>query len=165
MSVVSSHRSTRRTASARLRTFTLFTLLLLNLQFFIGMLVNLYIQVPAIHPGANSSNYFPGVVQGIVWAMVSSPLALLVHVALGLLLGVASFILIGLTIASRRPSWIILSVLGWVGVVGAGFNGASFLNYGHDLSSLLMSTGYVLAMISYTLVLALVGKSETLSHE
>lgn len=161
MSAVSSQRSTRRTASSRLRTLTLLTLLLLNVQFFIGMLVNLYIQVPAIHPGANASNYFLGVVQGIRWALVSGAVVLLVHVALGLLLGLASFILMGLAIASRRLSWIIFSVLGWMGVVGAGFNGASFLNYGHDLSSLLMSTGFALAMISYTLGLALAGKGET----
>ena len=165
MLAVSARRSTRRTAVSRLRTLTLLTLLLLNVQFFIGMLVNLYIQVPAIHPGANSSNYFLGVVQGIVWALVSGPLALLVHVALGLLLVLVSFILMGLAIASRRLSWIISSILGWIGVVGAGFNGASFLNYGHDLSSLLMSTGFVLAMVSYMLGLALAGKGEALSCE
>ena len=165
MSAVSSQRTTGRSASSRLRTLTLLTLLLLNVEFFIGMLVNLFIQVPTIHPGASSLNYFLGVVQGVGWALVSGPLALLVHVALGLLLGLASFVLMGLAIASRRPAWIVATILGWIGVVGAGFNGASFLNYGHDFSSLLMSTGFVLAMISYTLGFALAGKGEALSFE
>ena len=158
MSELSSHTSVPRSAPSALRTLTLLTLLLLNVEFFIGMLVNLYVQVPAVHPGAGSSNYFLGVVQGVGWALALSPLALLIHVVLGLLLGLASFTLIGIAIASRRWSWIVPSLLGWIGVVGAGFNGASFLNYGHDFSSLLMSSGFVLAMISYTLGLALAGK-------
>jgi hypothetical protein len=43
------------------------------------------------------------------------------------------------------------TVLGWIGVFAAGFNGASFLNYGHDFSSLLMTIGFLLALISYAL--------------
>lgn len=158
MSELLSRASATRSRSSKLRTIMLLTLLLLNVEFFIGMLVNLYVQIPATHMGANSANYFSGVVQGIGWALVSSPLALFGHVVLGLLLGLASFTLIGFAIASRRWSWIISSVLGWIGVVGAGFNGASFLNYGHDFSSLLMSTGFGLAMIAYTLGLALAGR-------
>jgi hypothetical protein len=119
------------------------------------MLVNLYIQVPAIHPGANSSNYFPGVIQGVAWVLVSGPLALLIHAGIGLLLGLASFILLGLALASRNWTSIITSLLGWIGIVGTGLNGASFLNYGHDFSSLLLSTGFVLATIAYTLDFAL----------
>ncbi|MHB8596446.1 MAG: hypothetical protein ACYDER_06505 [Ktedonobacteraceae bacterium] len=116
MSELSSHTSTTQTAPAPLRTLTLLTLLLLEVQFFVGMLVNLYVQVPAIHPGANSSNYFSGVVQGVIWALVYSPLALIIHVVLGLLLALASFILIGFAIASRRRGWITISILGWIGV-------------------------------------------------
>jgi hypothetical protein len=160
MSDVSSHINARRSAPSRLRTFTLLTLLLLNVQFFLGMLVNLFIQIPVVHPGANSSNYFLGMAQGIAWTLLSGPPALLFHVALGLLLVLASSLLMGLAIASRYRSWIIASILGWVGIVGAGFNGASFLNYGHDLSSLLMSTGFVLAMIAYMLGFALADKNE-----
>lgn len=155
---LSSRTNTAQTSSSPLRSIMLLTLLLLNIQFFIGMLVNLYVQVPSVHPGANASNYFLGVVQGVGWALVASPLALLVHIVLGLLLVLASFIVIGFAIASRRRAWIILSILGWIGIVGAGFNGASFLNYGHDFSSLLMSTGFVLAMIAYTLGVAITGE-------
>jgi len=74
-----------------------------------------------------------------------------VHAAVGLLLVLASFILVGLSIAARQRAWMFLSLIGWIGVVGAGFNGASFLNYGHDFSSLLMSVGFLLATICYTI--------------
>lgn len=162
MPELASQINTTQTASSPLRSLTLFTLLLLEVQFIIGMLVNLYVQVPAVHPGANASNYFLGIVQGVGWALIASPLALLVHIVLGLLLFLASSIVVGFAIASRRRAWIILSILGWIGIVGAGFNGASFLNYGHNFSSLLMSTGFVLSMIAYTLSFAFAGKKGNL---
>lgn len=144
-----------RTKTGRLHTFAGIALLLLATQFLIGMVVNLYVQVPSTHPGAGASEYFSGVVQGVIWAMTHSTLALLVHTVLGLLLVLASFVLIGLAIASRHRLWIVLSILGWIGVCGAGFNGASYLNYGHDFSSLLMSVGFLLATVCYTLVFSL----------
>lgn len=126
-------------------------LLLLAAQFLIGMVANLYVQLPSVHPGSNAPNYFLGVVQGVVWALRHGTWALVIHVVLGFLLGLASLLLIGLSIAAQQRGWIILSGIGWIGVMGAGFNGASFLNYGHDFSSLLMSIGFLLATISYTI--------------
>ncbi len=58
MSELSSRTGAARSASSRLRVLTLLTLLLLDGEFFIGMLVNLYVQVPTVHTGAGSSNYF-----------------------------------------------------------------------------------------------------------
>jgi hypothetical protein len=139
------------TTPSMLRTITATTLILLVVQFLLGMVVNLFIQLPSVHPGAQAPEYFSGVVQGVAWALVHSQLGLLLHVVVGLLLGIASFVLLGLAIASRRRAWIITSILGWIGIVGAGFNGASFLNYGHDFSSLLMSIGFILALVSYAI--------------
>jgi len=147
----SSRIETTKTSLSMLRTITAITLLLLAIQFLIGMVVNLFVQVPSAHPGVGASNYFQGVVQGVAWALVHAPLALLFHVILGLLLFLASLLLIGLAIVSRRRAWIVTSLLGWLGIMAAGFNGASFLNYGHDFSSLIMSTGFLLAVISYAI--------------
>ncbi len=151
MQITTSRIMTTKTISSRLRTIAAITLILLAIQFLVGMVVNLYVQVPSVHPGASASNYFVGVVQGVVWAMVHSELALVIHTVLGLLLVLASFILIGFAVAYRQRAWIITSLLGWVGIVGAGFNGASFLNYGHNFSSLLMSIGFLVAMVSYVI--------------
>lgn len=139
-----------KTTPSLIRMITASVLLLLSIEYLIGMVVNLYVQIPSIHPGAGAAEFFSGVVQGVAWGLVQGPWALVIHVILGLLLGLASFILIGLAIASRHRIWIISSLLGWTGIVGAGFNGASFLNYGHDFSSLLMSIGFLLAAISYS---------------
>ncbi len=142
---------TTKTTPGMLHLIAGITLLLLAAQFLVGMIVNLYVQLPSVHPGTGASNFFLGGVQGIVWALGHGTWAIVVHVALGLLLVFASFLLIGLSLASRQRAWILLSLTGWIGVVGAGFNGASFLNYGHDISSLLMSVGFLLATISYTI--------------
>lgn len=138
-----------KTTPSLIRMITVSVLLLLAIEYLIGMVVNLYVQIPSAHPGAGAAEYFSGAVQGVAWGLVQGPWALVIHVIIGLLLGLASFILIGLAIASRQRLWIISSLLGWIGIVGAGFNGASFLNYGHDFSSLLMSIGFLLAAISY----------------
>ena len=131
------------------------TLVLLAAQFLIGMVVNLFVTVPAVHPGANASNYFLGVVQGVAWALVHAPFWLLIHVIIGLLLFLGVIGQIGFAIASRRRERILISVLGFIGVVFAGLNGASFLNYGADISSLLMSIGFLVAAVSYTIGLSL----------
>jgi hypothetical protein len=147
--------SMTRSVPSLLRPLTLLTLLLLAAEFLIGMVVNLYVQIPAAHPGANASQYFPGVVQGVGWALTLSPLALLVHVVLGLLLMLDSSIIVGCAIASRRMSCVRLSILGWMMIVGAGFNGASFLNYRHNFSSMMMSSQSIVATAAYILCFVL----------
>lgn len=126
-------------------------LLLLAIQFLVGMLVNLFVVVPAAHPGTNAPNYFVGVAQGVAWALGNTVAALRLHVIVGLLLFLDALALIALAIASRRRAWIVSSLLGLLGIMAAGFNGASFMNYGHDFSSLFMSIGFLTAVIAYAL--------------
>lgn len=139
----------KRTSYRALRTLTLIILLLLAAQFLVGMLVNLFVVVPANHPGAHPSEYFSGVVTGVLWVLGDGTLWLRVHAIIGFALLLSSLILLGLAIVSRRRAWIIASIFGLLGIVGAGFNGASFLNYGEDFSSLLMAIGFLVAVIPY----------------
>lgn len=139
----------KRTSYRALRTLTLIILLLLAAQFLVGMLVNLFVVVPANHPGAHPSEYFSGVVTGVLWVLGNATLWLRVHAIIGLALFLAAIILLVLAIVSRRRAWIIASIFGLLGIVAAGFNGASFLNYGEDFSSLFMSIGFLLAVIPY----------------
>ena len=132
-------------------------LLALGLQFLLGMLTNLYVQVPSAHPGAQAPEYFSGVAQGVVWALAQSALWLRLHVLLGLLVFIGAIALLVRAIQIRSRTWIILASLGLLGIIGAGFNGASFMNYGHDLSSLIMSATFLLAMIAYLIGLYMRG--------
>ncbi len=145
-SSVSKNRST-----SLVRGLNAILLILLAAQFLVGMLVNLFVQVPAVHPGTNADNYFVGVAQGVIWALGNATLYLLLHVILGLLLFVGSIVQLILAIIARRRAWIVVSIFGLLGIMAAGFNGASFMNYGHDFSSLLMAIGFLLAAIPYTI--------------
>ena len=149
MQSTASHSVEKRTSYRALRTLTLIILLLLAAQFLVGMLVNLFVVVPVNHPGAHPSEYFSGVVTGVLWVLGDGTLWLRVHAIIGLALFLASIILLVLAIASRRRAWIISSIFGLLGIVAAGFNGASFLNYGEDFSSLLMAIGFLVAVIPY----------------
>jgi hypothetical protein len=42
------------------------------------------------------------------------------------------------------------AILGLIGVLGAGFNGGSFLNYHQDFSSMIMATGFAVAVVAYS---------------
>ena len=132
-----------------LKVLTLVILILLAAQFLIGMLVNLFVVVPSAHPGTNAPEYFSGVVTGVLWVLGHGTLWLWLHAIVGLALFLCSLVLLGLSIAARRRAWIISSLFGLLGIMTAGFNGASFLNYGHDFSSLLMSIGFLIAVIPY----------------
>jgi hypothetical protein len=105
----------------------------------IGMDVNLFVVIPAQHPGARPSSYFSGSVRSVAWAVAHGAPALVVHAVLGLVLGL---LVIGVAVYAirlgRRPAgaW---SVLAGLLVIGAGFNGASFLDFNNDISSLIMA--------------------------
>lgn len=130
-------------------------LVLLLGQFAIGTAVNLYVVVPPHHPGAHPGNYFTGSVHSVGWAIGSGPAVLAAHAALGLFLVLASAIVLALAIGTRRRATTITAVLGAAFIIGAGFNGASFLDSNTNISSLIMSLLFALATLSYIAVLAL----------
>jgi hypothetical protein len=49
------------------------------------------------------------------------------------------------------------------GVLAAGFNGGSFLNYNQDFSSMLMATVFAVAVVSYSVGLFVTGRSASAS--
>jgi hypothetical protein len=74
---------------------------------------------------------------------------LTLHAALGLVLVLAALGTLVQAIRLGGGGRITLAVLGFIGVLGAGFNGGSFLNYHADFSSMLMAVGFALAMSAY----------------
>ncbi len=143
--------------SRRLRGATFGFLVALLVQYLAGMLVNLFVTVPAGHAGSNPSEYFSGSFQSVVWAITQSGLPLLVfHAAWGLLLVLGALALVVRARAMRRRAVTVLAVLGFLFVLGAGFNGASFLDFAEDVSSMIMATLFALAMLCYVALLYLV---------
>jgi uncharacterized membrane protein len=132
-----------------IRMRPLLMLLWLLVQFLLGMATNLFVDITRDHPGANPPEYFSGTAQSVTWAVVHGPLLLQLHAALGLILlagGIFTFI------DALRSGPRVLKV--WTGVaavaiLGAGFNGGSFLNYNEDFSSMIMAGFFAIAMACY----------------
>jgi len=134
---------------------TLGTACIILVQSGIGMAVNLYVIVPDHHPGAHPSDYFTGSARSIGWAMSNGAIILVIHAVLGFLLVVMVFNTMIRLFKLRRRSVNTWAVLGVLFVIGAGFNGASFLDFGNNFSSLVMSLLAFASIFCYVVVLFL----------
>jgi hypothetical protein len=153
-------RKDRRNRAARGWAFGL--LIALLVQFGLGMYVNLFAYIPLNHPGHRAKNFFAGSYHSVVWAETSphSPLILAFHAGLGLFLVLGSLWLAVLAIRGRRAGFVWAAVLGALFILGAGFNGASFLNYNEDANSYVMALLFALAVLCYIVLLALPSSTE-----
>lgn len=139
--------SAARPASAY-RNLSVVIFLLLIVQFLLGMWANLFVVVTRHHPGANAS-YFPGAARSILWALSHGGPLLEAHVGVGLLLFVLGVRLLVLAVRTGEPGLAWWPVVGLVGVFAAGGNGASYLDFGKDFSSMLMAAGFAVAMFGF----------------
>jgi subtilisin family serine protease len=105
----------------------------------LGMGVNLYVAIPTDHPGASPSDYFSGSARSIWWAINHGGGVLALHAVLGVALVFMSVSVAMSAARSGRRAVAIWSGLGLLFVLGAGFNGAAFLDFNESLSSLLMA--------------------------
>jgi hypothetical protein len=145
-------------ARQRMRDQFLGTLIFLMIQFLLGMAVNLFVTITTNHPGANPPEYFGGVVQSVTWAILHGHLLLVVHASLGLLLVLNALGLLLAAIRARHRDLITVTSFGLFGVLAAGFNGGSFLNYNQDFSSMLMAFFFTIAVVAYTIGLVVTGR-------
>lgn len=122
---------------------------MLVIQFLLGMGVNLFVKIPTDHPGSNPPEYFSGVAQSVTWAILHGHILLAIHAGFGLVIVLAALGTLVQAIRIRGRGIVISAVVGFIGVLGAGFNGGSFLNYHEDVSSMLMATGFAIAVAAY----------------
>jgi hypothetical protein len=146
-------------AATALRQLILGAISLLLVQILIGMVVNLYVTIPAHHAGTHASNFLSGSIHSVVWALGHEAVALAIHTAFGLALGVMSIgvAVRALRIRQRAPS--ICCVLAGLLIIGAGFNGASFLDYNLNANSLAMAVLTVGALLCYVIGMYLLPSS------
>src|SRR5215471_10549739 len=121
----------------------------LLVQYALGMVVNLYVTVPARDQGG-------GVLTAIGRAFANGPASLAIHAGLGLLILAGTISLVVRSVLSRRRPLIWLSAVTLLAVLGAAFNGAAFVNSGNDGASLGMAllTGVALLCLAVTLFVA-----------
>src|SRR5450759_447364 len=146
-----------------LRNQFLGTLIFVVIQFLLGMAVNLFVTIPTNHPGADAPEYFGGVVQSVTWAILYGHVLLIIHASLGLLLVLNALGLLIAAIRTQSRDLITVTSFGLFGVLAAGFNGGSFLNYNKDFSSMLMATFFAVAVVSYSVGLFVTGRPASAS--
>lgn len=118
--------------------------------------------LPDHHSGAHPSNYFTGSVQSISWSLTQGAIILAIHVVFGFALVVLVVTASLRTARLHRRIVTIWSALGALLVIGAGFNGASFLDFNNNISSLIMPLLALASVASYGVVLFLL--NDSMSH-
>jgi hypothetical protein len=122
---------------------------LLLAQYLLGMAVNVYVVLPGRHPGAGAGDYVSGAAAGLAWVIADGPAWAAVHAAFGMVLAAAALAAIALAWRGGSRAGTAASVVGALAIIGAGFNGASFVNYGHAFSSMIMAGLWALALACY----------------
>jgi hypothetical protein len=143
------------TPQARLRRIALGAVLLVLVQAGIGMVVNLNVTIPSHHPGAHPANYLGGSLRSVVWSIGHGKAALAIHAALGLGLVVIVISTALYALRVHRRAIAVWSSIAALLVIGAGFNGASFLDFNDNTSSLVMALLALAAVGCYSLVMFL----------
>ena len=128
----------------RLRGATMGALVMLIIQFAIGMIVNLYSAIPA---GDQNSSFWAAIGR----ALADGPAALTVHAVLGLLLVVATVALV------RHVPVIVTSSIGLLAVLAAASSGSRFVSTGSNGASIGMAMATAVAMLCYAVSLYILG--------
>lgn len=117
----------------------------------VGMGVNLYADIP------NKGN---GVMSAFGQALTSTPGVLIIHGWLGLLLVGGSLHTLMTAMATRRPVFMVTSILGMLSIIGAAFSGASFVNKGESGSSVMMAVLTGVALVCYLANVLMAGQEK-----
>jgi hypothetical protein len=123
---------------ARVRRGSLAALVLVVLEFGIGMYVNLYAIVPRADHGRSVGS-----------AIANGPAVLSVHAVIGLLLGVAALGVLVQSALARHAGAIAASTLGLFAVAFASLAGTGFTSSGNTADSMSMSVMTGVALLCY----------------
>jgi hypothetical protein len=140
---VNTGRSAGRLKALRRASFA--ALVLLLIQYGLGMYTNIYVTVPTADKGG-----------GFGKAISNGPAALSVHAVLGLLLILAAIGLLVQAVLARYWTVLAAAAIGLIATIGAAFSGANFTNNGgQDSASMTMAVLAGVAMLCYGTVLYL----------
>jgi hypothetical protein len=127
-------------------------LVLLVVEYGLGMYVNLYVAVPAADHG--------GSLGGVI---AEGPAMLSAHATVGLLLGLGALGAIVQAVRSRRWVVTITSAVGLFAVAFAALAGSAFTTTGDAADSMAMSVMTGLALLCYTVNLYVLGQVSTVT--
>jgi len=123
---------------ARLRRGSLAVLVLVVVEYAIGMYVNLYVTVPKADHGGNLGG-----------AISNGPATLSLHAVIGLLLGLGALGLLAQAVMARHWGVVALSAAGLLALVFASVAGTGFTGTGDNSASMAMSVLTGIALLCY----------------
>ncbi len=120
---------------SRLNRSSWITILLLVLIYFLGMYVNLFVEIPQ---------------DATAWQFAMQSVILLSHLVLGTLLAFHAGSIIYMAIKSRNRTWVVVSLIGLVGILLSIATGSSFISQQTEMSSFLMAIGLGISILAYS---------------
>jgi hypothetical protein len=140
-----------------LRANSLAALVILLIEYGLGVWVNLYGQLPASDHGAN-------VAAGFGRAVADGPAGLSIHAVLGAVLIVSAVTAVVRSFRTRRLVLISATIVGLVAVAAAALSGAGFVGDGSNAASMSMGIAAGVAIGAYALVLFLPAGASAVSR-
>jgi hypothetical protein len=129
---------------AGVRLVSVAALIMLVLQYGLGIVLNLYVEVPAADAHA-----------GLLTEISTSPFALTLHAVLGVALIGTAILLVARAVASRDQLLAVLATGGLTAIGGAFGAGEIFVRSGQDMASMAMAVLTGVALLCYIGTLAL----------
>jgi hypothetical protein len=142
-------RHTRRPGRARLRRVCVAALIMLVVEYGLGIFLNLYVAVPASDAHA-----------GIFQQIATAPLALTLHALLGLGLIATAILLLARSVGAGDRRLAVLATAGLTAIGGAFGAGEIFVRNGQPGASLAMAILTRVALLCYVSMLALAAAAE-----
>jgi hypothetical protein len=112
-------------------------LTMLALEYLLGIVTTLFVAFPE------------NAAEDELWKFAMTQPILIVHMILALLIVFAGALLVWKAFASRHADWKKASLIGFIAVLIAEGSGAHFIAVQVDLYSTIMSTGFLVAFITY----------------
>jgi hypothetical protein len=139
----------------RLRGAAFGALVMLIIQFAVGIVINLYETVPNADKGS-------GLLTAVGRALSGGPAGLAAHAGLGLLIFLAAVALLVRAIIARERAAIGFSAVGLLAIITAAVNGARFVSDGGQASaSMTMALATAVGMLCYAgCLFALSGRTD-----
>jgi hypothetical protein len=131
-----------------LRRVSAAALVMLVLQYGLGMILSFYVEVPAADAHA-----------GVITEIRTAPLALTAHALLGVALAGTAILTVARAVALRDRLLAVLATAGLAAIVGAFVAGEMFVKNGEDSTSFAMAMLTGAALLSYLALLVTVGRT------
>jgi hypothetical protein len=137
-------RHTRRAERPGLRRMSVVALVMLVLQYGLGTILNLYVEVPPADAHA-----------GIFTEIATAPLALTAHALLGVILIGTAILLVARAITRRERLLAVLASAGLIAIGGAFWAGETFVKNGQNSASFAMAMLTGAALLCYIAIVTL----------